>query len=72
MAHSGTNPTTWEAYQGRASLSNNSIASSVVAEDTGLLDDGDDDVDGGVRSDRRRYIYPFRTYLPASAASSQA
>jgi hypothetical protein len=58
MANSGRNPTTWDEYEGRASVSNNSLASTDIGEDTALLEDGDDDLHGGGSSDRRRYFYP--------------
>lgn len=57
MAHSSRNPTSWDEYEGRASVSNNSLASTDLGEDTALLDDGDDDLHGGGSSDRRRYFF---------------
>lgn len=63
MAPSSTNPSTWDQYEGLASPSNDSLRSSAVAEDTALLDDGEDDAYGGGRSDRRRYRYtPSSSY----------
>lgn len=54
MAPSVMNPTTWDEYEGRASPSG-SVDSTVLTEETALLDDGDENPAGSHRHGRRRY-----------------
>jgi vesicular inhibitory amino acid transporter len=63
MSPSARNPATWDEYEGRVSPSG-SVSSTVLGEETALLDDGDDEPNRPRGRERRRYDnQPFPKYL---------